>query len=80
MPAWEQYPSAFPSGAPRLVPGNTAAPQSWPLPPVFTIGHARPMGWECPKCGSVYAPGFPSCTHCGPKPAALFERSDTPSP
>jgi hypothetical protein len=22
-------------------------------------------GWECPKCGRVYAPGFPSCTHCG---------------
>ena len=24
-----------------------------------------PQGWECPKCHSVYAPGFPSCTRCG---------------
>lgn len=23
-------------------------------------------GWECPKCGSVYAPWFPKCGKCGP--------------
>lgn len=23
------------------------------------------QGWECPKCGSVYAPFMPACTKCG---------------
>lgn len=23
------------------------------------------QGWECPKCGSVYAPFMPVCTKCG---------------
>jgi len=23
------------------------------------------QGWECPKCGSVYAPFMPVCTRCG---------------
>lgn len=22
------------------------------------------MGWECPKCGKVYNPSWPSCTKC----------------
>lgn len=22
-------------------------------------------GWECPKCGRCYAPGYPSCDFCG---------------
>lgn len=26
-----------------------------------------PQGWECPKCGRVYAPGWPFCTACGGK-------------
>ena len=24
-----------------------------------------PKGWECPKCGRVYAPDWPFCTACG---------------
>ena len=28
----------------------------------YTRPHER--GWECPKCGSVYAPFVPSCTSC----------------
>lgn len=23
-----------------------------------------PQGWICPKCGRVYAPTWPCCTHC----------------
>ena len=23
-----------------------------------------PKGWECPKCGRVYATSFPMCSHC----------------
>ena len=23
------------------------------------------QGWECPKCGRVYAPWMSSCTFCG---------------
>lgn len=30
----------------------------------------RNLGWECPKCGSVYAPWMTRCTVCGPKPKA----------
>lgn len=26
-----------------------------------------PVGWECPKCGTVYAPNWFSCDNCGPK-------------
>ena len=34
-----------------------------------TLGHytaPRQVGWECPKCGAVMAPGMPSCYHCKP--------------
>ena len=24
------------------------------------------IGWECPKCGGVYAPFVPSCSNCSP--------------
>ena len=27
-------------------------------------GLGVPTGWQCPVCGSVYAPGIPKCTHC----------------
>lgn len=25
------------------------------------------MGWECPKCGSVYAPWVETCAYCPPR-------------
>ena len=25
-----------------------------------------PKGWECPKCGAVWAPGVRHCTYCTP--------------
>lgn len=28
-------------------------------------------GWDCPKCGSVYAPWVASCTKCAPVPAPM---------
>ena len=29
----------------------------------------KDKGWECPKCGKVYAPWMPSCADCNkPKP------------
>jgi hypothetical protein len=34
-------------------------------PTVFENKHD--MGWECPKCGGVYAPFVPSCMFCAPK-------------
>ena len=37
----------------------------------FTLRGITPpvvaRGWECPKCGCVYAPGVIKCTSCGPK-------------
>lgn len=32
-----------------------------------TTNQTKPhqQGWECPKCGSVYAPFMPACTKCG---------------
>ena len=30
---------------------------------------SAPTGWKCPGCGSCYAPHFPKCTTCGPKPS-----------
>jgi len=35
----------------------------WP-PSTFTV---TPMGWECPKCGRVYAPTIMMCFSC-PQP------------
>lgn len=26
------------------------------------------LGWECPKCGGVFAPWLGVCTNCTPKP------------
>jgi hypothetical protein len=38
---------------------------NWPPQPALTVPPR--MGWECPKCGGVYAPSMPMCTRCGPK-------------
>lgn len=42
-----------------------------PFPP--SVGFAWPppriIGWECLKCGAVYAPQVECCKHCGPKEA-----------
>lgn len=42
-------------------------------------------GWECPKCGKVYAPWNPECDHCNHKtretkivPVAPHEPMTTP--
>lgn len=34
-------------------------------PFTIPITQSTPRGWECPKCGRVYAPGYPSCDKCG---------------
>ena len=28
------------------------------------------IGWECPKCGSVFGPFVSCCYHCGPQTAS----------
>lgn len=33
-------------------------------------------GWECPKCGQVYAPFVAQCYSCRPKPAATGTEYD----
>lgn len=35
-----------------------------PLPPAPAI---TPVGWECPRCHNVMAPGFPFCVFCNGK-------------
>lgn len=34
------------------------------------------QGWECPKCGRVYAPVVLQCSHC--KPTNLRKVPDVP--
>lgn len=34
----------------------------YPQQPGFQV--PTQQGWECPKCGRVYAPFMPACTHC----------------
>lgn len=36
-------------------------------------------GWECPKCGRVYAPAMLYCTYCSREPT-LPPHTGTPSP
>lgn len=39
------------------------------------------QGWECPKCGKVYAPWVASCTACVAAPAPRYPRPPTfPAP
>jgi hypothetical protein len=40
------------------------------LPWVTVPPTIQPIGWACPKCGTVNNPNMPSCFGC-PKPAAL---------
>ena len=34
----------------------------WPWPGGNTM--VEPLGWECPKCGAVYAPSEKECWRC----------------
>jgi hypothetical protein len=36
-------------------------------PKIEPLVNPNQQGWECPKCGSVYAPWNPECRICGPK-------------
>lgn len=40
----------------------------------MTITVMPPQGWQCPACGSVYAPWVARCTECKPKPTGLRDR------
>ena len=40
-------------------------------PRALVYSPPAPMGWECPKCGAVMAPGMPSCYHCKPSEAVF---------
>lgn len=37
-------------------------PRVWYNPPL----KVQPIGWECPKCGTVNNPNLPSCFGCKP--------------
>lgn len=42
----------------------------------------KKMGWECPKCGRVYAPTWFECQHCNkpkespPRPRYKWQNGD----
>lgn len=35
--------------------------------------YGGPRGWECPKCGAVYAPTVPECHRCAPTRAPYHD-------
>ena len=44
-------------------------PPSWNLPWWWNVSPSPPnvpVGWSCPKCGAVYAPGVLECRRCVP--------------
>lgn len=52
----------------------TEGPITYTYPDIYPDYHFWPdyspqltsQGWECPKCGRVYAPWVMQCGHCGP--------------
>lgn len=38
------------------------------------------VGWECPKCGAVYAPFISQCYRCAPRPLGLTIYPSAPAP
>lgn len=34
-------------------------------------------GWECPKCGAVMSPFFPTCWYCSPNITSTDKSSPT---
>lgn len=45
-------------------PPKTPAPETEPQPaPVRPVAY----GWQCPRCGSVYAPFVYKCEYCVPR-------------
>ena len=49
---------------------NCDSGQNWASIPV-QITRPHPVGWECPKCGSVMSPTAAVCLYCGPKSASF---------
>lgn len=43
-------------------PSNTGSPPGKPKKGEFYY----PLGWVCPKCGSVYGPNVSQCWRCNP--------------
>lgn len=41
---------------------------------------SAPQGWECPKCGGVYAPYTPMCFSCGNAKFVTQPRTGTGDP
>lgn len=44
---------------PKMNPG-------WPTVPFTVPVTYQPVGWLCPKCGTVNNPSMPSCFECKP--------------
>ena len=34
------------------------------------------QGWECPKCGAVMSPFFPTCWYCNPQTKTSYGAMD----
>ena len=58
------------SPLPQPLPPSQPIPPDPQIPTPFPISPpSHPVtdkGWECPKCGRVYAPWKSRCPHCGP--------------
>ena len=41
--------------------------------PPYGLRPPAPLGWECPKCGAIWAPGVEECKRCKPPETLAFQ-------